>query len=801
MRISVKWLKDYIDLTVPAEELAILLTMAGNEVKAVENVGSKWDKVFVGEVLAVEPHPNADRLRLVTVDIGSAKPTVVCGATNFKVCDKIAFAVVGAELIDGHSGQSSVLKAAKIRGVESRGMICSEFELGISAENSGILVLPAEAPIGKSLKEFMGDSIIDLDVTPNRPDCLSVIGIAREASALTGRDVKVPEINYNESGTSIENSIKIEIQAADLCPRYCASLVRGIIIKPSPMWMQERLKAAGMRPINNIVDISNFVMLEYGQPLHTFDYDRLAGTRIIVRRASNGEKILSLDGIERELDSRMLVIADAEKAVAVAGVMGGANSEVSEQTVNILVEAASFKATSVHNTGTNLGLSSEARYRFERGIAPGLTLPALKRATQLISELGGGKVAPGIVDVYPGELEHLPIEISTRKIGKLLGADLSIEQIEKVLVSLGMKSERAETVENLMVTAPYWRSDINIQEDLIEEVARISGYDKIPNTLLADPLPQLNPDPIFNLKKEVRKGLAASGFSEVLNFSMIGMEQLKKLSPHGRAPEAALVRLANPMTAEMEYLRTSFRANLLSAFASNRRFQDGSIRLFEVGKIYLGRDKAQPDERDTLCAVMGGLRNEKSWQENREHLDFFDAKGIAEGLLGKIGLGARFESARDEGLHPSQQAGVMVQNARIGVMGQIHPRVLTGFEISETVFLLELDLKSVLKLAGVDKIYLPLPKYPSIVRDLALTVPASLAHDQIESAIRVFPLVEEVQIFDVYAGEQVSSGKKSMAYRLSFRSPDHTLTDEEANQVQQQILTRLNQQFGAVLRE
>ena len=369
MKVSVKWLKDYVDVSISPAELAERLTMAGNEVKAVENIGANWENVVIGQVIEIKPHPNADRLRLVTVDTGKGQETVVCGAFNFTTGDKIAFASVGAELTDGHTGQRVKLKPAKIRGVESRGMICSEMELGISKEHTGIMVLPPEAPTGMPLKDFLGDSVIDLDVTPNRPDCLSITGIAREAAALTGSTVHMPEVTYKPSGAHISGQVEVEIQAPDLCPRYCASLIRDIQIKPSPRWMQERLTACGMRPINNIVDISNYVMLEYGQPLHTFDYEKITGKKIIVRRAKEKEHLISLDGVERELNPEMLVIADTDRAVAIAGVMGGANSEVTDQTRHILLEAASFKPTSIHRTGEALGLASESRYRFERGIS------------------------------------------------------------------------------------------------------------------------------------------------------------------------------------------------------------------------------------------------------------------------------------------------------------------------------------------------------------------------------------------------------------------------------------------------
>ncbi len=799
MKVSVKWLKDYVDISIPAVDLANRLTMAGNEVASVKEQGANWGNVFVGKLVAVNPHPNADRLRLATVDLGRDQHTVVCGAPNLTIGDNICFATLGAELLDGHTGQMMKLKPAKIRGVESKGMVCSEMELGLSKNHEGILVLPQDAPLGMSLSDYMGDAVIDLEITPNRPDCLSVIGIARETAALTGKKVHINPVNYTESALPIEKKIAVEIQAPDLCPRYSASLITGIKIKPSPKWMQDRLTACGMRPINNIVDISNYVMLEYGQPLHTFDYDKIVGQKIVVRRAGENETITSLDGLERKLNSKMLVIADAVRAIAVAGVMGGANSEVTDQTVNILLEAASFKPACIYITGNTLGLASESRYRFERGISAEMTLAALQRATQLIVELGEGQAAQGYIDVYPGKQPIKSVELSCSRVNSMLGIEINLEGIIAALQGLGIESQ---TVSEDIINAvpPYWRSDIKIEADLIEEVARVIGYDQIPMTLLAEPLPHLTPDPIFDLIRNIRRGLTVNGFHEVQNFSLVGLETLQKLDPD-KAPITDMpVRIANPMTADMEYLRTTFRSNLLSSYAANRRFETGSIRLFETGKIYLKCEKGLPDERETLCAVMGGLRYAESWQDNDQKLDFYDIKGIAEGLLQRLGLNPVFIQAQDKSLHANKQADIYLAKTRIGVLGEIHPKVGLAFDISEAVYLLEIDLKTLIAFSTVDKYYKPVPKFPAIVRDMALILEVGTSHQQVQTVIQGFPLVEQTDIFDVYSGGQVTAGKKSLAYRVTFRSAEHTLTDEEVNQVFRDILNRLSAELGAVLR-
>jgi len=800
MRVSVNWLKDYLDIVVSPSELANRLMMSGNEVKAVEKPAD-WENVVIGQITNIAPHPNADRLRLATVTTGAEQHTVVCGAPNLVIGDKIAFASVGAVLKDGHTGQTSKLKPAKIRGIESKGMICSEMELGISQNHEGILVLSSDAPLGKPLSEYLGDTVIDLDVTPNRPDCLSIIGIAREAAALTGQYINVREPIYQEEDSPLDDRISVQIQASDLCPRYCASLVTGVKIKPSPKWMQDRLIACGMRPINNIVDISNYVMLEYGQPLHTFDYDKLQGKTIIVRRALEGETITSLDGVDRKLNPDMLVIADSNRAVAVAGVMGGANSEVTEQTTNILLEAASFKAGSIHYTGDNLNLASESRYRFERGIAPGLTVPALKRATMLLVELGDGKAARGYKDAYPGKIESNPIRLSRDKMKRLLGVDYTWEQIIRTLESLGFECKAVSTGDYIEVTAPYWRSDINLEVDLIEEVARIQGYDKIPNTLLAEPLPHLNPNPVFELTQQLRRGLVGNGFSEIVTFSLVGQDFLKKLTPDNSFFGPKPLRVANPMTVDMEYLRTTLRANVLAAFSGNRRFIEDSIRVFEVGKVYIPRSKDLPDERETLCGAAGGFRFSQSWQDNDKILDFYDIKGVIEGLLQGINQDPEFQRSSDISLHPNKQASILLNESKIGIFGEVHPRVLLNFNIDEPVYLIEIDLKSLLPYTTLQKGYKSIPRFPSTVRDLAVIVNADVTHQQIKKLIKAVAIVEMLQIFDVYSGKQVPAGKKSLAYRITYRSPEHTLTDEEVNRVHDQIVRKLNTDLGAVLRE
>jgi len=800
MKVSLKWLEQYVDIDLSPAELADKLTMAGTEVKGWQAIGGDWENIVVGQIVSINPHPNADRLKLPTVDLGTEQLTVVCGASNLKVGNKVAFARVGAQLIDGHSGQIVKLEAARIRGVASSGMLCSERELGISDYHQDIMVLAAEAKVGTPLADFMGDVIFDLDVTPNRPDCLSVVGIAREIAALTGQEVHLPDAGYDEKGAPIEQQISIDITAPDLCPRYSASLITGVKIAPSPHWLQQRLLTGGMRPISNVVDITNFVMLEYGEPLHAFDYNQIRGKKIIVRRAEKGEALVTLDGTRRLLSHDMLVIADAERAVAVAGVMGGADSEMTERTTDIVLEAASFNPASIYQTGYDLGLPSEARMRFERGISSELTIPALRRATKLIIELAGGKAAKGIVDVYPGRQEPEPILLSKGELKRLLGVEFSLEQIKTALISLGFNCQAAKWASEVRAIAPYWRSDIGLAEDLVEEVARVIGYDRIPVTMPGGEVPQQNPASILGFKEEVRRDLAGYGFYEVVTYSLTGLDLLEKLLPEAHPLEPEPLRVLRPMTAEQEYLRPNLRANLLVALEANRRHEDGGIRLFELGRVYVRRPNDLPDEPEMLCALLAGPRFDQSWHGGDEPVDFFDAKGVVEGLLSRLGIEADFKQGSDESLNPAKQAAIVIGGKRVGVVGELHRKVTEAFDLAEKVYLLEINLAGLLPFTLEHKLFQPISRFPAVVRDIALVVDAGVTHRQVTDIITGFPLVRRVALFDLYTGGKLPAGKKSLAYRITFQSSTQTLTDESVNKVQQKIVDKLAKELGATLR-
>ena len=794
MKAPISWLKEYVGIDIPVAELAHRLTMAGAEVGAIETTGG-WDNIFVAEVATVDPHPNADKLHLVTVNLGKESCTVVCGAPNVACGQKIAFARIGASVLNPDNGERVKLKKAKIRGVESQGMVCSECELGISKSHEGILVLPPDAPIGKPLTDYMGDAILDVETTANRPDLLSIIGIAREISAITNKPIKLPALDYKESGASITSKAAVEIADADLCPRYCASLVSGIKVGPSPAWMQQRLTACGQRPINNVVDITNYVMLEFGQPLHAFDFDKLARGRIVVSRAKDGTCMATLDNVKRDLTHDTLMINDGSGPVAVAGVMGGANSEVSDATVNILFEAANFNPASIRRTSTRFKLRSEASNRFEKGLSPELPLHALRRATQLLAQLGDGDVAQGIIDVYPGKQPDRKIELKLSKVERVLGVKIPIADMTRVLTALGFVCDQAKPDE-LSVTVPYWRTDVKLAEDVIEEIARIIGYDNLPTTLPSGALPHHRPEPMRSLKQNTADILVGCGMQEIVTYSLVSLDALKRFDR-----DAAPLKAANPLTPEQEYMRTSLRPGMLSTLASNLKHEENGIRLFETGRVYIPQTSGLPHELETLCGIMCGPRAERSWHEQSKAMDFFDAKGVIETLLERLGVDAEYTASSDKTLVPTRQAAITVDKQSIGILGEVHPRIAEQYDIAaQTICLFEIDMEKLLAATSSDKKFRPLPKFPAVLRDIAIILDVETPSQKVIDIIGKSPLAARVTLFDVYTGKQVPEGKKSLALSISYQSPDRTLTDEEVDKAQGKILERLTKELGATLR-
>ena len=810
MLIPLSWLKKYVPVSLPPRELAHRLTMAGTEIGGVVEVGAHWDrdKVLVGHVGNVDPHPNADRLTLPTVDLGGGESaTVVCGAPNVAAGQKIAFAREGAHLLSNRSGKIEPLKAAKIRGVVSAGMVCSERELGLGDDHTGILVLNDEAPIGTPLVDYLGDAVLDAEVTPNRPDCNSVLGVAHEVAAITGETVTEPELTYAEDGPLIEEQVTVEIADPDLCPRYTAGLVTGVKVGPSPSWLQNALAKAGLRPINNIVDITNYVMLEYGQPMHAFDFDRLKDGKIVVRTARTGERLATLDDETHDLRPPMLAIADSSDVIALAGVIGGVDSSVTESTTSILLESANFDPANTHRTRMAIGGGTEASYRFERGLRAELAPRALRRAMGLLLEIAGGTAAKGIIDAYPGRKEPPTVKITTARIKQSLGVDMAIDEVERVLASLGFHRSDTGTAEKdeLLLEVPYWRSDLALEDDLVEEVARTVGYDSIPITMMSTPIPHHEPKPLRALREHVRDILAASGMQEVITYSLTDHETLDGVG--ALSDVEAPLHIANPMSSRMRLLRTSLRGSMLKSLAANRRIsQAEGLRLFEIGRVYLPQQEARerdlPDERETIVGVLSGPRFPASWLAAQANMDFFDAKGVLEGVFEQIGVGSAYEPSDDPIMHPGKTARLVCEGKPVGVIGEIHPRVLERFDLDETtVAMFEIDLASVHEaVENVSAAYAGASQFPDSERDLAIVVDADVPSVRIQTIIRRHKLVKDSSPFDLYAGEGVPPGKKSVAYRVVFQSDRSTLTSELVDRAQGDILRQLQRELGAELR-
>ena len=816
MLVSLSLLRKYVPVSLTPRELAHRLTMAGTEIGAVNEVGADWDrdKVLVGHVLKVDPHPDADRLTLPTVDLGGGESiTVVCGAPNVAPGQKIAFAREGARLFSSRSRRVEELKSAKIRGVLSAGMVCSELELGLGEDHEGILVLDEDAPVGNPLVDYLGDAILDADITPNRPDCLSILGIAHEVAAITGERVTEPDLSYPEAGGPIEDQVRIEIADPDLCHRYTASLVTGVKVGPSPRWLQDALTRLGQRPISNIVDITNFAMLEYGQPLHAFDFDTIEDSTIVVRAARKGETLKTLDGETRKLDPPMLVIANSQDAIALAGVIGGAETAVGDKTTDILLESANFDPVNTRRTAAGLRLSTEASHRFERGIRAELAPLALKRATQLILEVAGGEAAQGIMDVHPGRKDPPVVKITRARIKRALGVDFDMPQVESVLESLGFQrrdpakaaSAGDEEQDAMWAEAPYWRSDIAIEDDLVEEVARIVGYDNIPTTMLSTPIPHHEPLSKRDMREGLKDLLAAAGMQEVISYSLTSLETLEAVGAVADGPEP--IRVANPMSSEMQYLRTSLRGSMLNTLASNLRISRGEgLRLFEIGRVYLpkqeARKRALPDEREMLVGAVSGPRHPVSWLTGQADMDFFDAKGTLESALRGLGADVEYEPADDPVMHPGKTAGLVCNGRDVGVIGEVHPRALARFDLGDSpVAMFEIDL---------DALHGALPegtgsfsgtaRFPESERDLALIVDGAVPSSNIQAIIQQHKLVVRSSPFDLYAGEGIPADKKSIAYRVAFQSATGTLTAEQVDRAQADILRRLQREVGAELR-
>ena len=813
MKFTIDWLNEYVNTDgITPVELADHLTMLGLEVDAVTELFQELAPIKTALVLSVDRHPDADTLSLCQVAVGAETLQIVCGAPNVRPGLAVAIALPGTTLPGGVK-----IKKSKVRGIESCGMLCSERELGLSTSHSGIMELPADTPHGQSFIQALGlnNTLVEVDLTPNRPDCASVIGLAREIAGVIRRPLTLPVVSVEIKSSCPDFSVDIE--SSELCPRYGARLVTGVTIAPSPWWLRKRLLSIGLRPINNVVDITNLVMMEYGQPLHAFDFDKLAHKKIMVRHPRRDElDFTTLDGVTRKLDSEMLMICDGTQPVAVAGIMGGMNSEVSDTTTAILLESACFDPISIRKTARKLNLSSEASYRFERGVDPGGCLLAMERAVRLLCEVAGGEVAPGGADKYGGQRPLKTLTLRISRTSDILGIPLDYEKIADALISIGFRCKEKDA-DTLWVGAPSFRVDIAREIDLIEEVARLVGYNNIPTTLPTVQLRYPEQELSRTIRAKIGTLLTGIGYYEAINYSFTAAKYLQWLGLAEDDPRCRFVRLVNPLSEEQSVMRTMLLPGLLENVERNINYQKSAIKLFETGKVFTPTgDNEQPLEKNRLVGVLSGNRSGASspYHSKAQGVDFLDAKGAVEYLLRELrllGVGsssplgfaladpARMEPFAD----PSQVLTIRAGEEDLGIMARILPHVLRKFGIKQDVFFFDLDLDALCQLTSVAKNFTSLPVFPAVGRDIAMLVPEHVAAGAMVEAVLQAreSLIEQCEIFDVYQGDSVTRGYKSVALSVTYRSLQKTLTEKNVEKVHAKIVNMLAVKFEGTLRE
>lgn len=844
MLVPISWLKDYVDITMPVEELAEMLTIAGLEVESTDYIGIPggndknrlvWDreKIVIGHILRVEQHPNADRLVLATVDYGGDEHEVtVTGAPNlFPYVGQgdighlklySPFAMEGAELYDGHKdGQvKAVLKARPLRGIQNRCMLCSEKELGLSDEHEGIMILDGKQAPGTPVQDVLGDAVLNIDIIPNIARCASIIGVAREVAALTGQQVRYPNYDVLQEGSPVGNSVIISTEKPELNPRFVALVIKGVQQKPSPQWMQRRLKLAGQRPINVVVDISNYVMLEMGQPNHTFDYDFLRRRadqygspdepiHIITRLPYPGESVTTLDGGKRDLTPTTILVTDPTGALSLGGIMGGEESEISDSTTNVLLEAAAWDFINIRHSTTALKISSEAGFRFSRGVHPSQALLGAKRAAELMRQLAGGTVAQGIIDYYPNPPAPVTLKLTAAEVQRIGGINLSLAEIQQMLESL--EFDVVNDGDFLDVTRPDHRLDIEHTNDLVEEVCRMYGYDRLPSTEMSDALPPQRNNPELENEERIKDILVQLGMQEIITYRLTTPEREARLLPPemGIKPDdRPFVTLTNPITVDRVAMRHSLLASALEMVGANSRFQE-HIAFFEIGLIYIAAEEGiLPDELLRLSLVLTGPREKHFWQNNQqpESRDFYDLKGIIETLLAALHIdGLEVEAGNHPTFRPGHTARLLLNNSQLGIMGELHPLVAKRFDIrtERPILAAELDLDLLLAAIPGGLLVETVSNYPAVNEDLALVIDKQIPAAQVAEKIKQAGgfLLKQVELFDMYEGKQIPAGKKSLAYHLTFQSPSKTLTDKDVRKQRQRILKQLEHQMGARLRE
>lgn len=802
MKVTYNWLKEFVDFEHSPDQLAELLTMLGLEVEAMEKLHGDMDDVVVAQVVEKRQHPNADKLSVCRVDNGMDILDVVCGAHNFEQGDTVVLAQTGAVLPGDFK-----IKRSKIRGEESCGMLCSEKELGLAAESAGIMVLPSGvAPLGTPVFSVlkMKDTMFEIGLTPNRADCLSVAGIAREIAAKLGIAIKYPVSAAPEANVKVESVIGVSVEDAEFCPRYAARHISGCTIAPSPEWLVKRLAAIGIRSINNVVDVTNFVMMELGQPLHAFDCDRLAGSRIVVRRAGEGEQFTTLDDQQRTLTASDLVICDAERPVALAGVMGGLNSEIENSTTAILLESACFKPAAVRKTSKRLGLHTESSHRFERGTDIEGVTRALDRAAALIVELAGGSIAKGCLDVYPGKSEPVPITFRPELANSLIGIALERDQILDILQRLECRIVKVSE-QVFEVTPPSYRVDIEREIDLIEEVARLNGFDRIPATMPMARVVSDRPTLHQQLEKRVRDILVNHGMNEIINFSFTAPDAAGKLLLDTDDRRRATIKLANPLVEEQSVMRTTLLPGLLEATARNMNFRTLDLKLFEMRRVYLPVDgDIMPREPICVTGALTGSRDGGGWCRTDDPVDFYDAKGVVENLLDVLNIeGISWVSDNPEPyFHPGKSCAIFSRRERIGAVGEIHPTVQANFGLEKPVYCFELDFEKLVKLSSTKTAITAPSRFPDSTRDIAMLVPDALLYEKIFDCVNDVKAreIENVEIFDLYRGAGIPDGYKSIAIRIRYRSYSRTLTDEEITALHKKVTDSLVGKLRVTLR-
>ncbi len=800
MIVTTNWLREFVDFEDDAAELAHRLTMAGLEVESVEPIGHDLDSVIVARLLSVERHPDADRLTVCRVDTGSDELPIVCGATNHRAGDLVALAQVGSVLPGDFK-----IKKSKIRGQVSQGMLCSERELGISEEADGIMILPEGLELGRPVFEALGlkDTRLEIGLTPNRPDCLSVVGVAREIAALYGRQLKIPTVTVDEQGPPIDGETSVTIEEPEHCPRYMARLIRGVRIGPSPRWLVRRLAAVGQRSVNNVVDITNLVMLELGQPMHAFDFNLLRGGRIVVRRAEEGSRFTTLDGQERLLGRDDLVICDGEGPVALAGIMGGENSEIRNETTDILLESACFKPTTVRRTSRRLGIHTESSHRFERGTDINMVPVALDRAAALVAELAGGTVCRGSIDAFPRSFVPVRIDLSPGRCRDVLGLELDTDAIRGHLESIGVVTGPAQDG-RITCTVPSFRPDLEREIDLVEEVARLAGYDRIPVTMPETRILAGRPNPQQEFVRTLRERMVSAGFSEVINYSFISPAAFDQIGLPAGDRRRDVIGILNPLTEDQSVMRTTLVPSLLQNVAGNLAYRSLDLRLFELRPVFLRAEGAGHAEPCRLAAVMTGRRSPLGWASEQGMVDFYDLKAVIERILDAAGIGnaAWLADGEEPFLHPGKSARIVIGDELLGTIGELHPEVQDRYGIEQPVLLFELDVETLHRHAGDGVRFRELSRFPDLFRDTAVLVDETVSASRLLEVVRAASprFAEDIVLFDLYCGKGVPEGKKSLAFRVRYRSAEGTLTDEEVNRVHDRIVRRLEKELGARIR-